>query len=139
VRHAMMAASVPAMRLAEAFGQPGAPAPNATAPAAEAASPFLRRPRPLQMINHHDGFDMFDSTYQPWNSVKVGPKKDLAGGLAKAARDAGLRENFPREVAKVELLGAGPVTFARDASGLVVNMPEKKPNDYAYALKVTPK
>ena len=44
-----------------------------------------------QMINHHDGFDMFDSTYQPWNSVKVGPKKDLLGGWAKAARDAGLR------------------------------------------------
>jgi alpha-L-fucosidase len=44
-----------------------------------------------QMINHHDGFDMFDSTYQPWNSVKVGPKKDIAGGWAKAARKAGLR------------------------------------------------
>jgi alpha-L-fucosidase len=44
-----------------------------------------------QMINHHDGFDMFDSTYQPWNSVKVGPKKDLLGGWAKAAREAGLR------------------------------------------------
>ncbi len=44
-----------------------------------------------QMINHHDGFDMFDSTYQPWNSVRVGPQKDLTGGWAKAARDAGLR------------------------------------------------
>lgn len=44
-----------------------------------------------QMINHHDGFDMFDSTYQPWNSVNVGPKKDLTGMWAKAARDAGLR------------------------------------------------
>jgi len=48
-------------------------------------------------------------------------------------------EHFPREVAKVDLLGAGPVTFTRDASGLVVNLPEKQPNDYAYALKVTPK
>jgi alpha-L-fucosidase len=49
-------------------------------------------------------------------------------------------ENFPREVAKVELLGAGgPLTFTRNASGLVVNLPETKPNDYAYALKVTPK
>ena len=44
-----------------------------------------------QMINHHDGFDMFDSTYQPWNSVRVGPKKDLTGLWAKAARKAGLR------------------------------------------------
>jgi alpha-L-fucosidase len=43
------------------------------------------------MANHHDNMDMFDSTYQPWNSVKVGPKKDIIGGWAKAARDAGLR------------------------------------------------
>jgi alpha-L-fucosidase len=49
-------------------------------------------------------------------------------------------ENFPREVAKVEMLGAGgSLTFTRNASGLVVNLPEKKPNDYAYALKITPK
>ncbi len=44
-----------------------------------------------QMANHHCNFDMWDSTYQPWNSVKVGPKKDIVGGWAKAARDAGLR------------------------------------------------
>src|SRR5581483_1684164 len=44
-----------------------------------------------QMANHHDGFDMWDSTYQPWNSVRVGPKKDLVGGFAKAAREAGMR------------------------------------------------
>ena len=25
-----------------------------------------------------------------------------------------------------------------DASGLVVTMPQQKPNDYAYALKITP-
>jgi len=43
------------------------------------------------MAHHHDNFDNFDSTYQPWNSVKVGPKKDLIGGWMKAARDAGLR------------------------------------------------
>jgi alpha-L-fucosidase len=48
-------------------------------------------------------------------------------------------ENFPKEVARVELLGSGPLTFSRETSGLVVNLPEKKPNDYAYALRITPK
>jgi alpha-L-fucosidase len=49
-------------------------------------------------------------------------------------------ENFPKDVARVELFGTGePLTFTRDASGLVVNLPEKKPNEYAYALKITPK
>ncbi len=43
------------------------------------------------MANHHDNFDMFDSKYQPWNSVAIGPKKDIVGGWAKAARAAGLR------------------------------------------------
>jgi alpha-L-fucosidase len=43
------------------------------------------------MANHHDNFDMFNSKYQPWNSVAVGPKKDIVGGWAKAARSAGLR------------------------------------------------
>jgi alpha-L-fucosidase len=43
------------------------------------------------MAHHHDNFDNFDSKYQPWNSVKIGPKKDLVGGWMKATRDAGLR------------------------------------------------
>ncbi|MGA2544358.1 MAG: alpha-L-fucosidase [Verrucomicrobiota bacterium] len=43
------------------------------------------------MANHHDNFDMFHSKYQPWNSVAIGPKKDIVGGWAKAARAAGLR------------------------------------------------
>ncbi len=40
--------------------------------------------------NHHDNFDLWDSAYQPWNSVKVGPQKDLIGGWAKAAKAQGL-------------------------------------------------
>ena len=43
------------------------------------------------LANHHDNFDNWDSKYQPWNSVHVGPKKDLIGGWAKAARENGLR------------------------------------------------
>jgi len=43
------------------------------------------------LANHHDNFDNWDSQYQPWNSVKLGPQKDLIGGWAKAARKQGLR------------------------------------------------
>ena len=45
----------------------------------------------MALANHHDNFDNFDSKYQPWNSVAVGPHKDLIGGWAKAARKNGLR------------------------------------------------
>jgi alpha-L-fucosidase len=42
------------------------------------------------MANHHDNFDMWDSKYQPWNSSKIGPQKDIIDGWAKAARHNGL-------------------------------------------------
>jgi alpha-L-fucosidase len=42
------------------------------------------------MANHHDNFDMYDSKYQPWNSVKVGPHKDIVGDFARAAHEQGL-------------------------------------------------
>ena len=43
------------------------------------------------LANHHDNFDNFDSKYQPWNSVRIGPRKDLIGGWARAARAHGLK------------------------------------------------
>lgn len=45
----------------------------------------------MALANHHDNFDNWDSKYQPWNSVNMGPKKDLIGGWAKAARDNGMK------------------------------------------------
>ena len=49
-------------------------------------------------------------------------------------------ENYPKEIARVELLGdKGPLTFSRDATGLVVTLPGQRPDDYAYTLKITPR
>jgi alpha-L-fucosidase len=46
----------------------------------------------VALANHHDNFDLYDSRFQPdWNSTRIGPKKDLIGGWAKAARAQGLR------------------------------------------------
>jgi alpha-L-fucosidase len=45
----------------------------------------------MALANHHDNFDNFDSTYQPWNSVNIGPKRSLVGGWEKAVRAAGLK------------------------------------------------
>lgn len=38
------------------------------------------------MANHHDNLDLWDSKYQEWNSVRVGPKKDIITGWSKAAK-----------------------------------------------------
>lgn len=43
------------------------------------------------MANHHDNFDLWDSRHQPWNSVAIGPKKNIIAGWAAAARTQGLR------------------------------------------------
>lgn len=44
----------------------------------------------MAMANHHDNLDLYDSKYQRWNSTKVGPKKDIIGGWAKAAKEQAL-------------------------------------------------
>lgn len=40
--------------------------------------------------NHHDHFDNFASTYHPWNSVNMGPHKDIVGLFEQSARKYGL-------------------------------------------------
>ena len=42
------------------------------------------------LANHHDNFDLYDSKYQEWNSVDIGPKKDIIGGWAAACKKYGL-------------------------------------------------
>jgi alpha-L-fucosidase len=45
----------------------------------------------MAMGVHHDNFDCWNSAYQPWNSVNVGPKQDIIGTWEKVARQRGLR------------------------------------------------
>ncbi len=45
----------------------------------------------MAMGVHHDNFDNWNSAYQPWNSVNLGPKKDIVGIWEKITRKHGLR------------------------------------------------
>ncbi len=40
---------------------------------------------------HHDNFDLWDSKYQPWNSVAIGPHRSIVGEWKKAADAEGMR------------------------------------------------
>ena len=40
---------------------------------------------------HHDNFDLWNSRYQPWNSMNMGPKRDLLREWADACRKHGMR------------------------------------------------
>jgi alpha-L-fucosidase len=40
---------------------------------------------------HHDNLDCFDSKHHAWNTLRVGPRRDIVGTWEKIARDEGLR------------------------------------------------
>ena len=42
------------------------------------------------MAMHHDGFAMYDSELTRWNSVNMGPKRDIVGEIQKAVKKRGL-------------------------------------------------
>ena len=44
----------------------------------------------IPVVEHHDGFAMYDSGLSDWTVVKMGPHRDTAGELAKAVRAEGL-------------------------------------------------
>jgi alpha-L-fucosidase len=45
----------------------------------------------VSLANHHDNFDNYNSRFHDWNSTRVGPKRDIVGTWAKAARARGLK------------------------------------------------
>ncbi len=45
----------------------------------------------VALANHEDNFDCYDSKYHAWNSVNVGPQRDIVGTWARVARAHGLR------------------------------------------------
>jgi len=72
----------------------------------------------MAMGNHHDNFDNFDSKYQPWNSVKVGPKMDVVGTWEKAARQDGMRFGIGFHASPPRTWGQFmPVRYTSDKNG----------------------
>jgi alpha-L-fucosidase len=72
----------------------------------------------MAMGDHHDNFDCFDSKYQPWNSVNVGPKSDIVGTWEKAARQHGMRFGIGFHASPPRTWGQFmPVRYASDKNG----------------------
>jgi alpha-L-fucosidase len=78
----------------------------------------------VALANHHGNFDCWDSKYQPWNCVNVGPGKDIVGTWEKVARAQGLRfgitvHGTPGRVWKQFM----PVRYGSDATGPLKGVP----------------
>jgi alpha-L-fucosidase len=44
----------------------------------------------LQVIDHHDAYALYNSSFTPWSSVRMAPKRDFAKEMSEAARREGL-------------------------------------------------
>jgi len=45
----------------------------------------------VALANHHDHFDNFNSTYHPWNSVNLGPKRDIIREFEQSSKKYNMR------------------------------------------------
>jgi alpha-L-fucosidase len=78
----------------------------------------------MAMGAHHDNFDCWNSTYQPWNSVNMGPKKDIVGIWEKIARRHGLRFGIGFHNTPPRTWGQFmPVKYLSDKSGPLKGVP----------------
>lgn len=78
----------------------------------------------MAMGVHHDNFDCWDSAYQPWNSVRVGPKVDIVGTWEKVARKHGLRFGIGFHNTPARTWGQFmPVRYTSDRTGPMKGVP----------------
>jgi alpha-L-fucosidase len=78
----------------------------------------------MAMGCHHDNFDCFDSKYQPWNSVHVGPKVDIVGTWEKVARRHGMRFGIGFHDTPARTWGQFmPVRYSSDKTGPMKGVP----------------
>ena len=78
----------------------------------------------MAMGCHHDNFDCFDSEYQPWNSVRVGPKVDIVGTWEKVARRNGMRFGIGFHNTPARTWGQFmPVRYGSDKKGPMKGVP----------------
>jgi alpha-L-fucosidase len=78
----------------------------------------------MAMGVHHDNFDCWNSAYQPWNSVRVGPKVDIVGTWEKTARRHGLHFGIGFHNSPPRTWGQFmPVRYTSDTSGPMKGVP----------------
>ena len=70
----------------------------------------------VPVFEHHDGFAMYDSGLSDWTAVKMGPRRDLDGELAKAIRAQGLHLGASSHRVEHDWFMSGGRTFDSDVN-----------------------
>jgi alpha-L-fucosidase len=70
----------------------------------------------IPVAEHHDGFAMYDSGLSDWSAVKMGPRRDVLGDLARALRAEGLHFGTSFHRAEHDWFFDGGRTFRSDVN-----------------------
>jgi len=73
------------------------------------------------IANHHDNYDLFNSSVHGWNTVNVGPKRDILGEFAEAARKHHLKWAATVHTARAQ--NYFEPSFGSDSDGSKINVP----------------
>ena len=77
----------------------------------------------IPTAQHHDNFSLWDSKYNPYNAMAMGPHRDLIGELAKAVRKQGLKFGVSNH-------GIEAFQFVNPPAALAAELKEKKADLY---------
>jgi alpha-L-fucosidase len=75
----------------------------------------------MALAHHHDNFDNWNSKYQPWNSVNVGPKRDIIGEFCASSKKYGVP--FGVSTHDERFFDWGLPAFGADTSGELKGVP----------------
>ncbi|MDL2208293.1 alpha-L-fucosidase [Parabacteroides sp. OttesenSCG-928-O15] len=76
----------------------------------------------VPVAEHHDGFSMYDSDLNEWNSVKMGPKKDIVGLLKTAVEKEGLVFGLSTHRAENAWFFNGGMKFPSDVQDMSISL-----------------
>lgn len=86
----------------------------------------------VPVAEHHDGFSMYNSELNEWNSVAMGPKKDIVGLLKTAVEKEGLTFGLSTHRAENAWFFNGGMKFPSDVQDESITLYGRRYADQAY-------
>lgn len=80
----------------------------------------------VPVAEHHDGFAMYNSALNPWNSVKMGPEKDIIAMLKKSVEKRGLKFGVSFHRAENAWFFGGGMAFPSDVRDTDISLYGKR-------------